>query len=111
MALAGALCTSLLAVTGITNRSLRALVAGLLGVDYTTGQMSYDLRRLRMKGVITRLPGTNSYALTPTACASSCSTPSCTTGFSSHSPRRTSHQHRCVYVKPCTPSTRTSTTT
>jgi hypothetical protein len=65
MALAGALCTSLLAVTGITNRSLRALVAGLLGVDYTTTQMSYDLRRLRMKGVITRLPATNSYTLTP----------------------------------------------
>ena len=65
MALAGALCTSLLAVTGITNRSLRAHVAGLLGADYTSAQMSYDLRRLRMKGVIARLPGTNTYALTP----------------------------------------------
>ena len=31
MALAGALCISLLAVTGFTNRSLRALVTGLLG--------------------------------------------------------------------------------
>jgi hypothetical protein len=65
MALAGALCTTLLAVTGITNRSLRARVAGLLGTDYSSAQMSYDLRRLRMKGVITRLPGTNSYTLTP----------------------------------------------
>jgi hypothetical protein len=64
MALAGALCTSLLAVTGITNRSLRARVAGLLGTDYSSAQVSYDLRRLRMKGVIARLPGTNTYALT-----------------------------------------------
>jgi hypothetical protein len=64
MALAGALNTSLLAVTGITNRSLRARVAGLLGTDYSTAQMSYDLRRLRMKGVIARLPGTNTYTMT-----------------------------------------------
>jgi hypothetical protein len=66
MALAGALNTSLLAVTGITNRSLRAPVAGLLGTDYTTAQMSYDLRRLQMKGVIARLPGTNTYTHTLT---------------------------------------------
>jgi hypothetical protein len=65
MALTGALNTSLLAVTGITNRSLRAHVAGLLGTDYTSTQMSYDLRRLRLKGLITRLPGTNTYTLTP----------------------------------------------
>jgi len=64
MALAGALCANLLAVTGITNR-IRARVAELLGVDYTPAQMSHDLRRLRMKGVIARLPGTNTYALTP----------------------------------------------
>ena len=64
MALAGALCTSLLAVTAITNRSLRARVAALLGTDYSSAQMSYDLRRLRMKGVIARLPGTNTYTLT-----------------------------------------------
>ena len=30
-ALAGALCTTMLAVTGITNKSLRALMTGLLG--------------------------------------------------------------------------------
>ncbi|MGI8446819.1 MAG: hypothetical protein ACR2MP_06470 [Streptosporangiaceae bacterium] len=36
----------------------------LLGVPYSTGQMSYDLRRLRMKGVITRLPHSNTYLLT-----------------------------------------------
>ncbi len=38
---AGALCLTLHAVTGFTNRSLRALVAGLLGVDYTARQMTY----------------------------------------------------------------------
>jgi hypothetical protein len=65
MALTGALCSTLLAATGITNRSLRALVAGLLGTDYTSAQMTYDLRRLRLKGIITRLPGTNTYTLTP----------------------------------------------
>ena len=32
---------------------------------YTTNQMTYDLRRLRLKGLITRLPHTNTYTLTP----------------------------------------------
>jgi len=40
MALAGALNLSLFAVTGITNKSLRALTARLLGTDYTTSQPS-----------------------------------------------------------------------
>lgn len=64
MALAGALCVSLFAVTGFTNRSLRALVAGLLGTDYTTRQMSYDLRRLRLHGLIHRIEGRHRYVLT-----------------------------------------------
>ena len=64
-ALAGALCTSVLAVTGITNKSLRALMTGLLdGTDYTTNQASYDLARLRVNGLITRIPGKNRYRLT-----------------------------------------------
>ncbi|MDP8929543.1 MAG: hypothetical protein M3O70_13470 [Actinomycetota bacterium] len=65
IALAGALCLTLHAVTGFTNRSLRALVAGLLGVDYTTRQMTYDLRRLRLHGLIQRVNGRNLYLLTP----------------------------------------------
>ena len=65
MALAGALCLVVHAVTGFTNRSLRGHVAGLLGHDYSSSQMSYDLRRLRLHGLIERSPGTNSYALTP----------------------------------------------
>ena len=65
MALVGALCASLHVVAGFTNRSLRARVSSLLGVPYSMGQMSYDLRRLRMKGLITRLPHSNTYVLTP----------------------------------------------
>jgi hypothetical protein len=65
MALAGALCCVVHAVTGFTNHSLRGLVAGLLGTDYTTNQMTYDLRRLRLHGLIERIPRTHTYRLTP----------------------------------------------
>jgi hypothetical protein len=64
MALAGALAVFVATVTGVTNRSLRAQVTALLGVDYTMGQASYDLRRLRLKGLIERLPHSNTYVLT-----------------------------------------------
>jgi hypothetical protein len=65
MALAGALCLSLFAVTGITNKSLRACVARLLGTSYSTSRMTYDLRRLRLKGLIQRIEHTHTYTLTP----------------------------------------------
>jgi hypothetical protein len=65
-ALAGALATTVYAATGITNRSLRALMPALLAADtYTASQASYDLTRLRAKGLIQRLPGHNVYHLTP----------------------------------------------
>ncbi len=65
-ALAGALAQTLSAAVGITNRSLRALMPALLGGDtYTASQASYDLTRLRAKGLIERLPGRNVYHLTP----------------------------------------------
>jgi len=64
MALVGALVISLNAVTGFTNRSLRAQVSQLLGVTYTMSQASYDLRRLRLKRLIRRLPHSNTYVLT-----------------------------------------------
>lgn len=64
MALAGALCQTLLAATGFTNKNLRVLIAGLPGSAYTPGQMTYDLRRLRLNGLIRRLPHTNRYTLT-----------------------------------------------
>ncbi len=64
MALLGALCVGLNAV-GFTSRSLRAQVSRLLGVIYTPNQMSYDLGRLRLNGLIERIEGTNTYL--PTA--------------------------------------------
>jgi hypothetical protein len=64
-ALAGALCQTLLAATGITNQSLRALMTGLLAAPYTPGQMTYDLRRLRLAGLIRRIEHANRYVLTP----------------------------------------------
>jgi hypothetical protein len=65
MALAGALAHTLNAVTGITNKSLRALMTGLLGVPYSINQASYDLSRLARNGLIARIPHRNQYALTP----------------------------------------------
>ena len=46
-------------------KSLRALMTRLLdGIDYTFNQASYDLARLRLNGLITRVPGKNRYRLT-----------------------------------------------
>ena len=64
MALAGALANMLCTVTGITNKSLRALMTGLLGTPYSMNQASYDLARLSRNGLITRIPRRNLYALT-----------------------------------------------
>jgi hypothetical protein len=53
-------------VHGFRNRELRSDVADLLGTDtYTAGRMTYDLKRLRLKGLIARPTGTNRYFLTP----------------------------------------------
>ena len=55
-------------IDGFHNRDLRGLVADLLGVsisEYTGSQMTYDLRRLRLKGLIFRPPRTNRYFVTP----------------------------------------------
>jgi hypothetical protein len=64
MVLAGALCLMLHAVTGVTNRSLRAHAAGLLASSYSANQMSYDLARLRHHGLIRRLEGQHRYTMT-----------------------------------------------
>ena len=64
-ALAGALCTSVFAVTGITNKSLRALMTGLLGgAPYTMNQASYDLSRLRRQRAHHPHPGPQPLPLT-----------------------------------------------
>lgn len=49
------------------NADIRAKVAALIGVDqndYTRGMMTYDLRRLRLKGLISRVDGTHRYRVT-----------------------------------------------
>ena len=67
VALLHALCLFFHLTIGFRNRDLREKVASLLGVstaDYTQGKMTYDLRRLRLKGMIARIPGTNRYTVT-----------------------------------------------
>ncbi len=52
---------------GFLNRDLRGLLAGLLGRgpdQISTGQISYDLRRLRAHGLITRVPRSHRYRVT-----------------------------------------------
>lgn len=65
MALLQALCGFAHLPAGFRNRQLRAQVAALLAQpDYSPGQMTYDLRRLRRKGLIARIEGTHRYILT-----------------------------------------------
>jgi hypothetical protein len=55
-------------IDGFRNHDLRQHVADLRGVSltaYTSVQMTYALRRLRLKGLIYRPPGTNHYFVTP----------------------------------------------
>lgn len=63
-ALAGACASMLMAVTGITNQTLRGWMTGLLARPYSMNQASYDLSRLARNGLITRVPGRNRYILT-----------------------------------------------
>ena len=49
---------------GFANKDLRTHTAELRGLDpgaVTTGQITYDLRRLKHRGLITRIPGTHRY--------------------------------------------------
>jgi hypothetical protein len=67
MALMAALVVFRLQPTGFQNKHLRAYVAHLLGQDpasYKPGRMTYDLRRLRLHGIIERVPFSHSYRLT-----------------------------------------------
>jgi hypothetical protein len=66
-ALFGALCHFSHLPSGFRNRDLRPVVATLLSRDpatYSAGAMTYDLRRLRLHGVIRRVPRTLRYTLT-----------------------------------------------
>jgi len=66
-ALLAALCVFRLLPRGFANRDLRPIMAQILGVPaetITPGKMTYDLRRLRMHGLIERVPGTFRYQVT-----------------------------------------------
>jgi hypothetical protein len=68
MAVLGALACQAFIPTEIGNRSLRVVVAQLLGVApaaYSSAQMTYDLRRLRLKGLLERMEHSHRYRLTP----------------------------------------------
>ena len=56
-----------LQLQGFTNAELRALLAPMLGLDpatYPAGRMTYDLRPLRLHGIIERIPCSHRYRLT-----------------------------------------------
>ena len=55
-------------IDGFRSRELRQRVAALMGVgleQYSASQMTYDLRRLRRKGIICRVSGSQRCYLTP----------------------------------------------
>jgi hypothetical protein len=67
MALFAALSQFASALNGFRHAQLRQTVQALLAVPpeaYTATQMSYDLRRLRLKGLIARVKGSHRYILT-----------------------------------------------
>jgi hypothetical protein len=66
-ALLSALLVFRLLARGFSNRDLRAHLAPLLGQapsSMTQGRMTYDLRRLRLHGLIERIPTTHRYRVT-----------------------------------------------
>jgi hypothetical protein len=64
-ALCQALTGFVLLPAGFRHRDLRPRVAALLGRTYSAAQMTYDLRRLRHRGMIERRLGTHRYHVTP----------------------------------------------
>lgn len=67
LALMHALGLFVLLPTGFRNEDLRQLICQLLGTDpahYNPGKMTYDLRRLRLHGLIRKRPRTNRYEVT-----------------------------------------------
>jgi hypothetical protein len=67
-ALFAALVVFSLQLRGFTNSEMRLLLAQLLGFDpanYPAGKLTYDLRRLRLHGIIVRIPRSHRYQLTP----------------------------------------------
>ncbi len=67
LALMQTLCLFALSPTGFRHRDVRTAVAQLLGhpaATYAASQMTYDLRRLRLHGLIERVPESHRYRIT-----------------------------------------------
>jgi hypothetical protein len=67
LALMHTLCLFALSPTGFRHRDVRTHIAQFLGRDpdrYAAGQMTYDVRRLRLHGLINRVPHTHRYRIT-----------------------------------------------
>ena len=64
MALLGSIAAFAHVIGGLTNKSLRAQMVSHWRTDYTSARATYDLRRLRLKGLIERVEGTNTYRVT-----------------------------------------------
>jgi len=67
MALMATLARHIYIISTMTNKSLRESVALLMGLEpdeYPSAKMSYDLRRLRLKGLLERIPHSHAYSLT-----------------------------------------------
>ena len=82
-ALLSVLCVFRLLPHGFTNRDLRTHLAPLLGLDpedMTSGQITYDLRRLRIHGLIERIPAPSATRSPPPASARPCSSPGSPSG-------------------------------
>lgn len=66
-ALLSALLTFRLQTDGFTNKDLRTVTAQLRGLDtgkVTVGQITYDLRRLKTRNLLSKTQGTNRYKVT-----------------------------------------------
>ena len=67
MALLQVLCLFLVLPEGFRNATMRQWMAQALGIStekYSAGRMTYDLRRLRLHGLIARIPHTHRYRVT-----------------------------------------------
>lgn len=67
MMLMQVLCLLLVLPQGFRNAAMRQRMAQALGIDteaFTSGRMTYDLRRLRLHGLIERIPRSHRYRIT-----------------------------------------------
>lgn len=65
MALLASIASFAHVIGGLTNKALRSHMTSLWEPDYGSAQATYDLRRLRLKDFIERIPGTHTYRVTP----------------------------------------------